>query len=432
MRSKIFLIAAIACLNLATVAQEKYIPRLKVGDSVPELYFPVIVNSELKTAKLSDFRGKLVILDYWNKWCSSCISGFQKYSRLMNKHGAEMIVLPVSFLHTKAEVNTFLESRKQLKDTISLPFAVFENKDNSLFKMLPTTGYPFSIWISKTGRILHLSSYSATEEASILNGLKGYPSGYLGSVQDMNFSKTRPLLVDGNGGPDSAFIYRSMITPYNDKIPASSGANLKSGNISRIWMYNAPVLELLKFAEKEGNTDDPFNLNIVLEGDVAARLTFARPKVEKQGWLRKNGYCYELIQPGRLSRADAFAKMRTDLSDFFKIRFQSENRLMPVMVLRQTDSLHRFKAVSAKTGIIRLPGNVLEINRRKMDDVIAYLQVAGAPALGNGTGYESEVDIKINLPVPFDISLLNEQLEVYGLKFFPEMRTRRVIVISEK
>ena len=51
---------------------------LKIGDKVPDIEFKNIINYKSKTARLSDFKGKLVILDFWGTWCTSCIAAFPK------------------------------------------------------------------------------------------------------------------------------------------------------------------------------------------------------------------------------------------------------------------------------------------------------------------------------------------------------------------
>jgi len=69
---------------------------LKVGDVVPDITFQKVLNYKSSTARLSDFRGKLVILDIWSVWCSSCIAGFPKLEKLQEKYNDKIQILLVN------------------------------------------------------------------------------------------------------------------------------------------------------------------------------------------------------------------------------------------------------------------------------------------------------------------------------------------------
>ena len=40
----------------------------KVGEPAPDFTLDAVVNQEMKSIRLSDYRGKVVLLDFWGNW----------------------------------------------------------------------------------------------------------------------------------------------------------------------------------------------------------------------------------------------------------------------------------------------------------------------------------------------------------------------------
>src|SRR5688572_26528195 len=76
------------------------IKELKIGDIVPDIEF-LMVNYSKPTARLSDFKGKVVILDFWATWCGSCIEAFPKIDLAQKEFGDRLQVILVNSRATK-------------------------------------------------------------------------------------------------------------------------------------------------------------------------------------------------------------------------------------------------------------------------------------------------------------------------------------------
>jgi thiol-disulfide isomerase/thioredoxin len=84
----IYIVLAMLCLNFAVMAQNSKPPtNLKIGDKVPEITISNILNYKDSTgkpstsAKISEFKGKLLILDFWATWCTPCIKYLPELQR---------------------------------------------------------------------------------------------------------------------------------------------------------------------------------------------------------------------------------------------------------------------------------------------------------------------------------------------------------------
>lgn len=57
----------------------------KVGQPMPDFQLNDVQFYSQKSISLSDFKGKWLILDFWNEYCSTCLSSFPKIDSLQKK-----------------------------------------------------------------------------------------------------------------------------------------------------------------------------------------------------------------------------------------------------------------------------------------------------------------------------------------------------------
>src|SRR6185437_11984299 len=81
--------------HVSLFAQTVAGPGLRVGEKVPDVVVGNIINYKYKTARLSDFKGKLLILDFWATWCSGCIRAMPKMEALEQQFNGRLQVLGV-------------------------------------------------------------------------------------------------------------------------------------------------------------------------------------------------------------------------------------------------------------------------------------------------------------------------------------------------
>src|ERR1700744_4307849 len=74
---------------------------IKIGDRMPDMIIWPVINYSSKSLRISDFKGKLVILDFWATWCTSCLAHFPIADSLQREFKNDLQILLVDALNTR-------------------------------------------------------------------------------------------------------------------------------------------------------------------------------------------------------------------------------------------------------------------------------------------------------------------------------------------
>lgn len=113
----------------------------------PRVDFPDLVLYDLKgtPSKLSDYRGVVVVLNFWATWCGPCRLELPELQKLHNRLGGKgLVVLAVNVDTYKQVVPAFVERMK-----LSLPVFVVEPQ---VEQQLGISTIPFTLILDKEGR----------------------------------------------------------------------------------------------------------------------------------------------------------------------------------------------------------------------------------------------------------------------------------------
>jgi peroxiredoxin len=95
--------------------------------------------------KLSDFRGRPVLINFWARWCTSCLSEMPEIKALQQERGADsFVVVAVNAGETRAQALEFI-------DFLDAPFTFALDPGLHLSDAYDVRGLPNSIFIDATG-----------------------------------------------------------------------------------------------------------------------------------------------------------------------------------------------------------------------------------------------------------------------------------------
>ena len=116
---------------------------------------------------LSDYKGKIVILDFWATWCGPCKASFPAMKKALNKYEKEVKIL---FVNSKETAKDKLQAVKDLMEENDYPFHVLMDNKNAVFESYGISLLPTKVIIGKDGNIRH-RSFGFRGETELLDEL---------------------------------------------------------------------------------------------------------------------------------------------------------------------------------------------------------------------------------------------------------------------
>lgn len=409
---------------------------LQIGQQVPDITITNLHNYKdahgkpATTAKISDFKGKLLILDFWATWCSPCIAMIPKMDSLQKQFANQIQFLSVSY-QSKKEVLPFLEKLEQQKKRhFDLPVVT---DDKELHKLFPHVSLPHYVWIGGDGRVAAITGYQQVNVKGIETVLSA--GSILQRKHDLKiaFDYTKPLLVNGNGGDGSKLVYHSLLTSYQPGLHSGyEYKGMRKGDIQAkitVKNYTYPLL----FALAYGGDKQFFGKNRTLIKVKDSSGLAYNGKGDLQLWRDANQFCYELILPEKFGQ-DAFQVMRKDMEMLFSnYTARVEKRMVLCWALQLISGTAQI-ASKGGTPQIALEPFGFKVRNISIDVLLAQLglkyQQKSAYPLVNQTNFKGRIDLTINADLS-NIQLINEALKPFNLVFVKQHVSTDMLIIED-
>jgi thiol-disulfide isomerase/thioredoxin len=309
---------------------------LSIGSDISSLELKNVFNYSAQTLKLSDFKSKLVIFDFWSFRCLSCIYSFPKMTEIQSQMKDKIQIIFVNE-ESKAETENFFAKKSK---HISLPPMPFITGDTLLNKYFPNNGVPFHVWVDGNGIVRHFNYGSSTTKENILKFLQG---------SEVHFAKYNtgsfyePLFNDK---------WRKDIEYSSSIVNARSGVNLGADiDTSRnaCLKSRGTIVKLYQsaFNELGKNRFDKAGRTILELSDISKYTRPADPNAFDY-WKSNYTYSYMLVLP-KERKSRFFEIMKADLERYFGLDAKIERRNIPCLVLTSMGDESRFKSRGGKS-----------------------------------------------------------------------------------
>lgn len=410
------------CLIFQVRSQARISPQIiKTGDVVPNVTIANLLNYRTQSAKVSDFKGKLLVLDFWSTWCGSCLNAMPEISALKQQFGDRIQVISVTNQKISV-IQAFLKKQEEI-ERLHLTMAL---QDVRLEKLFPHLYYPHLVWISPEGKFLGSTSQNDLNPQIIEQLLTTGRAEFADYKDDnLRYAADQPLFLNGNGGTP-VYLYQSLLTRYQPGLPSSLGIRMDS---SRIWIRATNIS--LKFLLLQGLNVPRFRFpdnRFIIEPPLKRSLVFPNALILKEDRL----FCYEL-QLKSTNRTQANAMLLGELQHNFHFVATIELRPADCLILKSTRQSVRFSEND------RLPANNLHdhtvvekyISEKGYKSLVAYLneQEGGLPVIDE-TGTTTAVSLRFRTDDTLSLTSFNQHFESYGIRLERANREMEMVVLT--
>jgi len=133
------------------LAQARYAPQTPAASAVAALWHLHFPDERGREQALSQWRGQVVVLNFWASWCAPCRDEIPDFVALRTQYRPKGVEFVGIAIDTPANVAQFLQ-----RLPVNYPILIGEGGANSLARQLGNPGgaLPYTIVLDRDGRIV--------------------------------------------------------------------------------------------------------------------------------------------------------------------------------------------------------------------------------------------------------------------------------------
>lgn len=123
--------------------------RIQINQELPDFEAQTI---DGKDVRLSDFKGKVVIVNFWASWCGPCVEEVPSLMGLLKSFPKDLVLIAISGDSNKEDIDSFMKSFPEME---SLPNSnVIWDSEKKLIPQYQISRLPESFVVSKDQRLV--------------------------------------------------------------------------------------------------------------------------------------------------------------------------------------------------------------------------------------------------------------------------------------
>lgn len=114
-----------------------------VGKPAPDIELQNIAG---ETVRLSDLKGKVVVVNFWATWCSPCVYEMPMFQEMYEEYSSDLEILAVNNQESEDEVLPFIEK-------MGLTYEILYDLDARVALEYQVLGFPTTFFVDREGLI---------------------------------------------------------------------------------------------------------------------------------------------------------------------------------------------------------------------------------------------------------------------------------------
>ena len=394
-------------LFFSNIFSQKITP-LTIGDTIPNLTLSRIVNYKAKSARLSDFKDRLIIFDFWATWCTSCLAAIPHSQTLQKQFGDSIMVMLVNSKETRDTYEKIIKLF-QKQSRLIMPSIT---GDTVLTHLFPHREIPHYVWVYNQV----VRAITSPKELTPVNirSIISDSNKRLPTKNDFpNFNSKGPFFTDtaalGN------ILEHSILTRYTDNFQAVTEGSVRNSDGLMTCFYCANK-----------------KLSILYSKAYPVLKKYSHNRIIKSSPLLDSIYCYDLQLPASQDW-EFFSRMREDLDKAFHLSV--EEQILPINCLVLTKKYTTkalFDTLMASESTLSDYYDNRYIHNFPMRFFYNALNEKSSVPIIDETGITGHITID-GLPTDLtDVPKLKKALAPYGLDISFARRMLKVCVIKPK